>query len=71
MTEAERLLREARDEFQHLAEYWNGSSNERALTDTCEHTTNEAERWMNLIDAYLSRPAPSAREAQEGQRGRD
>lgn len=48
------LLREARDEFIHLAEYWNGNTNASAMQDACEHTLNEAEKWRHHINDYFA-----------------
>jgi hypothetical protein len=36
--------------LQSISEYWNGSSNERAMTDACEHNRNAAAEALAQIE---------------------
>ena len=44
--------------LQGLAEYWNGSSNERAMSDACQHTVDVCEEVLSSIRAIRRRNKP-------------
>lgn len=53
-SDADALLREAKDDFAHLVEYWNRDRNDKAMHDACWHTIEVAEIWVARIDTHLS-----------------
>ncbi len=38
-----------KDRLEHIIEYWNGSSNERAMQDALEHILDEAARLLKEL----------------------
>ena len=60
VTQLEELLRLARDAFQDISEYWNGSDNERAISDAVAHFSNISSESVKEIDAALAKPAQPA-----------
>lgn len=58
-------------EIQHLGEYWNGNTNERAMNDACEHVSIECAKILNAdhpgatITQRLARVEVALREAVE------
>lgn len=52
--ELEKALKEARGDFQHFAEYWNGSINETAMSDALYVIIDGCERSIKAIDATMT-----------------